>query len=396
MPFDRRVWQESVALRREGYEVAVICPCGEKRDREPLEVREGVAIHRYPLTAATGGPLGYAREYAVALWWTWRLARRLAAEEPFDVVQACNPPDILLLAAWRLRRGGARFIFDHHDLVPELYLSRFDRGRDALYWLTVALERLTFALADVVVATNDSYRRVALTRGRKRSPDVFVVRSGPDLSRFRAVAPDPALKRGRSHLISYLGVMGPQDGVDHALSALAHLDGRSDWHAVFIGEGDVWCEMKQLARELGLASRVEFTGRIPDDDVARILSSSDVCVAPDPKNPLNDVSTMNKILEYMAMSRPVVAYDLVEARVSAGPAALYGRPNDARSLAEAIARLLDDPRLRARMGAIGRSRVEGALAWEHSESQLLAAYRRAIERPRRRRRRKARRTAGRP
>ncbi len=379
VPLNRRVWQECVALRRAGFEVAVVCPKGQKHDRDAFELKDGVKIHRYPLAPATGGPGGYVREYGAALWRTRRLVRKLAAEQFFDVVHACNPPDLLLLAALSLKRKGARFIFDHHDLVPELYLSRFGRGRDLLYRLTLLLERLTFRLADVVISTNESYRAVALSRGGKHPEDVFVVRSAPDLSRFRPVEPDPELKGGRPHLISYLGVMGPQDGVDHALRALALLrELRRDWHAVFIGEGDVYPRMRALARELELDDAVEFTGRIPDEDVARILSSSDVCIAPDPKNPLNDVSTMNKIVEYMAMSRPIVAYDLVEARVSAGAAAVYAEPNDEPSFAIRISELLDDPARRQEMGRVGRSRVETALSWEHSERALLAAYERAL------------------
>ncbi len=263
VPFDRRVWQECGALTRAGFAVSVICPQGRKRDREPFERREGVEIHRYPLRAATGGPAGYAREYGTALLATRRLALRLARQAPFDVVQACNPPDLLLPAVRVLRRRGAAFVFDHHDLVPELYESRFERGRDLLYRLTLAAERSTFRLADVVIATNESYRRVALERGGKRPEDVFVVRSAPDLARFAPVDPDPALRREDGHLLAYLGVMGPQDGVDHALRALALLrDRRDDWRAIFVGDGDVQPAMKELAGRLGLDDRVEFPGRL--------------------------------------------------------------------------------------------------------------------------------------
>jgi glycosyltransferase involved in cell wall biosynthesis len=376
VPFDRRVWQESRALTEAGHDVTVICPRGSKRDTEPYAVIEGVEIHRYPLEAATGGPSGYLREYGTALWHSLRLAWRLDREQPFDVVQACNPPDLLFLVALPLKLRGARFVFDHHDLVPELFRSRFGAGGPLLR-ATELLEKATFRLADHVISTNESYRRVAHGRGRVAPERTTVVRSAPDLSRFVRVAPDEALRRGRRHLVCYLGVMGPQDGVDYALRSLASLRddlGRDDIQAAFVGHGDAWDDLVALAHELGLDDRVEFTGRVSDADVARYLSTADVCLAPDPKNPLNDVSTMNKIVEYMAMSRPLVSFDLIEARVSAGEAALYATPNDEREFARLIAELLDDPERRARMGALGRERVEQELSWEHSRRELLGAY----------------------
>ncbi|MGW6055566.1 glycosyltransferase family 4 protein [Streptomyces sp. NPDC055189] len=374
VPFDRRVWQECTTLRDAGWTVHVICPQGTKRDTEPEAEIDGVRIHRYPLRAATGGPAGYLREYGSALWHTARLARKVG---PVHVVHACNPPDLLFLPARWLTRRGARFVFDQHDLVPELYLSRFGRGKDVLYRAVCALERMTYRAADIVIATNESYRDVAVSRGGKKPEDVFVVRSAPAVDRFQPVPPEPELKRGKEHLLCYLGVMGPQDGVDYALRALAKLRdelGRSDWHAVFVGSGDAFDAMVELAGELGLSEQVEFTGRIPDADLVRYLSTADVCLSPDPRNPLNDVSTMNKVLEYMAMGRPIVSFDLREARVSAGEAAVYAPANDEAEFARLTALLLDDPEKRARMGKIGQERVSGPLSWENSQASLLAAY----------------------
>jgi glycosyltransferase involved in cell wall biosynthesis len=378
VPFDRRVWQECQTLRDAGWEVHVICPRGTKRDTEPEAVVDEVHIHRYPLKAATGGPAGYLQEYGSALWHTFRLARKVG---PVDVVHACNPPDLLFLVARMLKRRGAKFIFDQHDLVPELYLSRFDRGQDALYRGVCALERATYRAADVVIATNESYRQVALIRGGKRPEDVFVVRSAPVVERFHEVPVEPELKRGKPYLLCYLGVMGPQDGVDYALRALASLRdeiGRDDWHAVFVGAGDTFDDMVALSKELGLAGQVEFTGRVSDADLLRYLSAADVCLSPDPLNPLNDVSTMNKVMEYMAMGKPMVSFELREARVSAGEAALYAPANDVTEFAKLVAVLLDDPGERARMGALGKVRVSGPLAWENSQQALLAAYDRAV------------------
>jgi len=379
VPFDRRVWQESTTLRDAGWEVHVICPQGTKRDTEAEAVVDGVHIHRYPLKAATGGPAGYLQEYGSALWHTLRLARKVG---PVDVVHACNPPDLLYLVAKYLKRQGARFIFDQHDLCPELYLSRFDRGQDLLYRGVCALERATYRAADVVISTNESYKQVARIRGGKKPEDVFVVRSAPVVERFHEVPAEPELKKGKPFMLAYLGVMGPQDGVDYALRALAKLRdevGRTDWHAVFVGSGDAFEDMVALSAKLGLANQVEFTGRISDEDLVRYLSTADVCLSPDPLNPLNDVSTMNKVMEYMAMSKPIVSFELREARVSAGDAAVYAPANDESAFAKLVSRLLDDPEERIRMGKLGQARVAGPLSWENSAKSLLAAYEHAVK-----------------
>ncbi|MEM9611010.1 MAG: glycosyltransferase family 4 protein [Actinomycetota bacterium] len=377
VPFDRRVWQESRALTDAGYEVHVVCPTGTKRDTEREVVLEGVHIHRYPLRPATGGPLGFVREYGLALFHSLRLSLRHGLQRRFDVVHVCNPPDLLFLVALPHKLRGAKVLFDHHDLVPELFRSRFEGGATALLKGTELAERITFAVSNGVISTNESYRRVALDRGKKDPEDVTVVRSAPDLARFEMAAPEPALKRGKRFLACYLGVMGPQDGIDYALRSLAHLKhdvGRTDLHTVFMGSGDAFDDMVALATELDLDDCVEFTGRVSDADVCRYLSTADVCLAPDPKNPLNDVSTMNKIMEYMAMERPLVSFDLIEAKVSAGDAALYATPNEVSEFGDLIAQLLDDPDRRAEMGAVGRKRVEGELSWDHSRRHLVNAY----------------------
>jgi glycosyltransferase involved in cell wall biosynthesis len=381
VPFDRRVWQESRALVDAGYDVTVICPMGAREHREPDLVLEGVHILRYPLRTAQGGPLGYAREYSLALGHTLRIALKVRRSGRVDVVHACNPPDLLFLVALVLRPTGARFVFDHHDLVPELFLSRFPEHGRSVYWATRALERLTFACADAVISTNESYRRVAIDRGRMAPEKVVVVRSGPDLERFVRREPDPQLRRGKTYLAAYLGVMGPQDGIDYALRALARLRtdfGRDDLHCVFMGAGDAWEDMLALSSELQLDDMVEFTGRVPDEFVQRCLSTADICLSPDPRNPLNDVSTMNKVVEYMAMGRPLVSFDLKEARVSAGGAAAYATADDEAAFAAQIDRLLRDAALREQMGARGRERVETHLSWENSRRALVSFYDRLL------------------
>jgi glycosyltransferase involved in cell wall biosynthesis len=379
VPLDRRVWQSALALRRAGWDVDVVCPRGRVRDTEISVVLDGVRIHRYALSTATGGKLGYLREYWQAFRRVRRMVRELSDDGPVDLIHVCNPPDVMMLACRTAAPKGVPLVFDHHDLFPELYTARFGRSSGSVYRLARLLERVSYRLAKVVIVPNDSYRSVALGRGGKRANDVFVVRNAPDLDTFTVVDPDPALRRGHAHLLAYLGVMGPQDGVDHALRALAALkQKRDDWHAVFMGDGDVLAAMVRLAGKLGIAGHVEFTGMVGDAEIVRVLSTADVCIAPDPKNAFNDRSTMNKIVEYMAMGKPVVAYDLAEAHVSANGGGLFAQADDVEGFAAHIDTLLDDPALRERLGALGRERVETELNWRRSEQALLAAYERAL------------------
>ena len=379
LPFDRRVWMELNALKAAGYEVSAICPMGEQWTRGH-EVIDGIAIWRYPPPPPAAGFLSYAWEFLYCWLQTARLSVTVLARRGFDVIHAANPPDTFWALAMFYKLFGKRYVFDHHDLCPELYVARFGAGRERslTYRALRFLEWAQFRTADLVISTNESYRQVAIGRGGMDPARVFVVRSGPSAERFATVrAVDPELKRGRRHLVAYLGVMAPQDGVDHLLRAASVLINdrkRDDVVFILVGAGDSFEDLKRLSRELGLEQVVTFTGRIPDADVERVLATADVCVCPDPQNPLNDVSTMNKILEYMACGRPIVAYDLREHRYSAGDAALYAVPNREDDLAAQIARLLDDPELRCRMGSAGRRRFLESMSWEHSRGELLKAY----------------------
>jgi glycosyltransferase involved in cell wall biosynthesis len=381
VPVDVRVWNEARTLTDAGYEVVIVCAAlgGGDVSVEPFEILEGIEIHRYPLKPAENGAVGYLREYSQALLRARRVILDLASERHFDVVHACNPPDLMLLAARPLRRRGTRFIFDHHDLVPELYRTRFGERHRIMHGMTLRAERLAFSLADVVICPNQSYRDIALTRGGCHPDDVFVVRNGPNLERLRLIEPDPSLKRGRRHLISYVGAMAPQDGLDHAIKALAVVrQRREDWHAIFMGDGESLAGMRELARTLGVDDMIHFAGWSGDEYIRQVLSTSDVCLAPEPPNPLNDLSTMIKITEYMAMARPVVSYDLRESRLSAGDAAVYADADEPESFAGCIDELLSDSALRTRMGEAGRRRVENELSWEYSARELRAAYARAL------------------
>ena len=376
VPFDRRVWLECQTLADAGYDVTVVCPRGP--DSLPYQVIDDVAIHTYPGYAPGGSKLGFALEYVYSFLATARLTSVARRRGAFAVIQACNPPDIFWpLARWFRVRDGSRFVFDHHDLCPELYESRFPGGPTLLHSGLLLLERATFRTADRVTSTNESYARVAVVRGGKRPEHVTVVRTGPDPDRMTRVTPDAALRRGRDHLVAYLGVMGPQDGVHLAIAAadvIVNRMRRRDISFTLMGSGDCFDDLVEQRDQLGLRNYVELTGRVPDDTVTKVLSTADVGLSPDPKNPLNDVSTMNKTMEYMSFSLPVVAFDLLETRVSADDAAVYATPNDVESYARAIVDLVDDPDRRAEMGRRGRERVEQQLAWSHQQQAYLAVF----------------------
>jgi glycosyltransferase involved in cell wall biosynthesis len=374
-PFDRRVWQEATALRDAGCGVSIICPTGKGCEKR-RETLDGIDIWRYRLPAEGEGAAGYAVEYAFALIKTFYLSLRVLFARGFDVVHACNPPDLFFLIGGFYKLFGKKFLFDHHDANPELYEAKFGR-RGFFYKVLLFLEKATFRTADVSIATNESYKRIAVTRGGMPPEKVFVVRSGPSLERLRVMPADPSLRKGRSFLVGYVGVMGRQEGIDYLLRAAAHIVHdlkRADVHFGLVGGGTSLEEMRALARELGLAQHVTFTGRVPDEEMLAMLNTADVCVNPDVANEMNDISTMNKVMEYMALGKPMVQFDLVEGRFSAREASLYARRNDAFDFALKIVELLDDPQRRRLMGAYGRRRVENELEWRYEQPKLLAAY----------------------
>ncbi len=377
VPFDRRVWLEATTLTRAGYQVSVICPKGPGYDAS-FEMRDGVAIYRHPLPHEGSGPLGYLVEYGTALFWQFVLATRIAFTRGFDVIHACNPPDLIFIVGAAFKLLGKRFVFDHHDLSPEMYESKFNK-KGTLHSLLGFFERLTFRTADVVVSTNESYRKIAMQRGSKSPDKVFVVRTGPDVSRWpERPSVDPRWRNGRRYLVGYVGVMGEAEGLDLLLETIRIIvfeRGRRDIQFVLVGDGIVRKEMEALAHRLGLDGYVTFTGRVSDQELMSALGSADVCVNPDRFTAWNDKSTMNKILEYMALSKPIVQSDLTEGRVSAAESSLYARHDDTGDFADKILELIDDPARRAAMGAAGRRRVERELAWQHQAPNLLAAYR---------------------
>jgi glycosyltransferase involved in cell wall biosynthesis len=378
VPFDRRVWLECQALVSAGYRVAVVCPKGAG---DPgYQVIDSVELHKYRPYAPGGSKFSFVAEYAYSFLATAWKALKARRSGRFAVIQACNPPDIFWPIALAFRAiEGTKFVFDHHDLCPELYESRFPEGPRLPYRALRLLERRTHRSADHIISTNDSYRDIAVRRSGKPGAEVTVVRTGPDPQRLQRGPADPALRRNHRFLVAYIGVMGPQDGVDivvRAADIVVRELGRDDIGFTLIGSGDCFNDLVALRDQLRLAGHVDFTGRAPDELVTRILSTADIGLSPDPKNPLNDLSTMNKSMEYMAFELPVVAFDLRETRVSTGDAAVYVRPNDVSDYAKAIVELIDDPDNRARLGKLGRARVEQELAWCHQERAYLGVYQR--------------------
>jgi glycosyltransferase involved in cell wall biosynthesis len=379
VPFDPRVWKEAIALRQAGYEVTVLCP-RDKGSEQNYEVLEGIHIYRHPIPGERGGVLGYIWEYGCALFWEFVYSWRIYWRSPFQVIQGCNPPDNIVLVALPFKLLGVKYIFDHHDVNPELYIAKYER-RDVLYKLLLWLEKLTFRFCDVVMSTNETYKEIAVTRGSRAPEDVFVVRNGPDMEAFKPVPPNPALKYGKRYLVGYVGVMGAQEGLDILLDVAEHIRnlGRQDVHFTCVGGGPALPGLRELVLEKRLSDIVNFTGRVSDEELLAVLSSADVCVNPDRPCEMNDMSTMIKIMEYMALGKPIVQFDLREGRISAQEASLYSdNRNCVPDFASKILWLLDHPDERQRMGEFGRKRVETDLAWEYSVENLLAAYEKAF------------------
>lgn len=378
VPFDRRVWQEATTLAQAGYTVSVICPKarGFTKGREDLE---GVAIFRHPLPLEAKGASGFLLEYSAAVFWQFLLTLRVAMTRGVSVIHACNPPDLVFVVAAPFKLFGTKFIFDQHDLCPELYESSFEK-RGFFYKLLRLCERATYGLADAVISTNQSYRRIAMGRGRKRADDVFVVRSAPDTARWPIPSGAVPASRGeRRFCVGYLGVMGEKEGLDLLLETVREIvwtHGRQDIQFVLVGDGTNRMALEKMAVDLRIAEYVTFTGRVSDQDLVDILQSTDVCVNPDRPSALNDMSTMNKIIEYMALGRPIVQFESTEGRFSAEDASLYAASVD--DFAAKILGLLANPAQRQHMGAYGKRRFEQTLAWEHQVPTLLAAYKRAL------------------
>ena len=380
VPPDRRVWQEAKALKEAGCEVSVICPTGRGYYKKH-EILDGIHIFRHPLPIEADGALGYLLEYSSALFWEFILAWRILFTRGFDAIHACNPPDTIFIIGLFFKLLGKKFVFDHHDLNPELYVVKFGT-KGFLHRMLLLMERLTFWTATVSIATNESYKRVAIERGGCDEEKVFVVRSAPDMSNIMPSSINKSLYNGRKHIVGDVGVMASQDGIDGLLRAAKILVkdyGYTDVQFVLIGGGTELESLKNYAIELGISEFVTFTGWLKGDDLLIALNTIDVGAAPDAADDYNDKCTMNKIMEYMALGKPIVQYDVTEGRYSAQEASLYAEKNDESSFADKLLELLNNKKLREEMGLMGKKRMEEVLGWKYEKPKLIAAYKKLFD-----------------
>lgn len=379
-PFDRRMRHLAEALREAGYKVSVICPKGEDRDRRRFEVLDGIKVYRYPMLFHASHRLGYLFEYSWALCCLGALSLLVWLRDGIDIIHCANPPDIMFLLAWPFKVFGKKFVYDQHDLCPELYQSKFER-QGYVYRTLLFLEKHSYHAADLVISTNQSYRDIARERGGIPDERSVIVRNGVDITRFYRRTPRPELKREFAYMALYLGIMGKQDGVDRVVQAahhIVHTFGRKDVLFVLIGKGECWEGLQKMSEELQVSEAVQFLGFVSDDLLIDYLSTADVCLAPDPPDRMNQLSTMTKIMEYMACQRPIVSFDLLETRRSAGDAAVYVEKEDTKAFAHAVVELLDDQARREKMGEIGLERSVRLVGLDRSRKALLEGYSRLV------------------
>ena len=375
-PFDRRVWQEATTLKEHGAKVSIICP-KMKGYEKSYEVIDDIEIYRHPLKEGKGA-LGYAVEYSQAIFWEFILSWKIFFKKRFHVIHGCNPPDLIFITALFFKLFGVKYVFDHHDINPELYISKFEK-KGFFYKLMLLFERLTFKTANYSIATNESYKKIAIERGKMKPQKVQVVRSGPKLERLKLIDPVIKLKKGKKYLIGYIGVIGEQEGLDLLLESAKYIvSKRDDVHFGIVGGGTHLEDIKQLCIDMNLSDHFDFYGRVDDQTMLEVLNTADVCVNPDKPTAMNDLSTMNKIMEYMALKKPIVQYTLKEGKFSAKDASLYAKNTDPIDFAEKIIELLDDEALRTKMGTYGYNRVLNELSWSHENKNLINIYKKVF------------------
>ncbi len=377
VPFDRRVWQEANTLMENGAKVSIICP-KMKDYTTSFEVINGIDIYRHSLPLEARGAFGYLLEYSTALFWEFFLSWKIYFKKRFQVIHGCNPPDLIFLVALGFKIFGVKYVFDHHDINPELYFAKFNR-KGMFYKMMVLFERLTFMTANYSIATNESYKEIAIRRGKMPECKIQIIRSGPKLDRLKLLPPDSKFFKGKKYLVGYVGVIGEQEGIDLLLESVSRIVLlRSDIQFAIVGGGSDLEKIKQLSAKTGLSDFVDFYGRVPDDLMIAILNSADICVNPDKPTEMNNLSTMNKIMEYMALKKPIVQYDLKEGRFSAQEASLYAKNGDTSDFADKVMQLIDNPELRLKMGDFGYNRVINELSWDYEKVKLIGFYNRVL------------------
>jgi glycosyltransferase involved in cell wall biosynthesis len=373
VPFDRRVWQEANTLSESGAHVSIICPQMKGYTRH-YEVVNGIEIYRHPLPLEARVAIGYLAEYGAAIYWEIKLAKQIYRKLPFQVIHGCNPPDLIFLTAMLFKKRGVEYVFDHHDINPELYLAKFNK-KGLFYKIVCFLEKMTFKYSIASIATNESYKQIAIKRGGMRPENVRVVRSGPKLERLKLMPPNNKYLNGRKYLVGYLGVIGKQEGIELLLQSIKHiLDKRQDIQFAIVGGGSDLALYQQMSIDHKLGDYVDFYGRVSDRVLLEVLNSADVCVNPDKPTEMNNLSTMNKIMEYMALKKPIVQYELKEGRYSAQRASLYAKNNDTLDFANKIIQLISDKPEREKMGEFGYQRVVNELSWDHESKKLIKFY----------------------
>jgi len=377
VPFDRRVWQEAVTLKENGAYVSIICP-KMKGYTASREVLEGIDIYRHPIPLEARGALGYILEYGTALFWEFFLSWKIFFKRKFHAIHGCNPPDLIFLVALWFKIFGVKYVFDHHDINPELYIAKYEK-KGFFHRLMILFERLTFRAANYSIATNESYKEIAIQRGKMKADRVQVIRSGPKLDRLKILSPDQKFRKGRNYLVGYVGVIGEQEGLDLLLQSVEYIvSKRNDIQFAIVGGGSDLERMKQLSVDMNLSDYVDFYGRVPDELLIAVLNTADLCVNPDKPTEMNNLSTMNKIMEYMALKKPVVQFDLKEGRFSAQEASLYAKNGDITDFAKKIVQLIDDPEKRNKMADFGYNRVLNELSWKYESVKLVNFYKKVF------------------
>lgn len=374
-PLDHRVWREAVTLKDKGYHISVIGPQKGNYTKK-YEIIKGIEIFRHPMPYEANGRYGFVFEYLNALFWELFLSIKIYLNRPFHYIHAANPPDNIFLISLIFKVFGVKYIFDHHDICPETYLAKFDR-KDFFYYMQTYLEKFTFRTADIVISTNESYKKIAITRGKKKKEQVFIVRNGPDLSTVDFVPPNEELKNGFDYLIAYVGVIGKQEGIENLLNIANYIifDKKiENIKFIIVGTGPHWHHLVTLSKYMGLENYVQFTGYIPYRQFYEILATADICVNPEFNNDFTDKSTMVKIMDYMVFRKPIVQFDTTEGRVTAGEASLYVNGNNELDFAETLIELLADKRKRHKMGEAGWIRICETLNWKKQRRHLISAY----------------------